>query len=192
MDKFNLRNDILRQHFENQTPLVKATLINFPAYLRQYSMSSMSRWCILNDAVRELHPAHLGLQDLDDNDPIFQELKFKYFTKDFLRLNKQDIVKMSNDFRSFVQFQKNSFLVTQILLNLTPDGWKEAIEIYFYFKQQMSNTVAEQQSSVSLMSLSLDGLRVFVMHELLQGDQVLAKKNVAAALQHYTMSAVVA
>lgn len=103
----------------------------------------MSRWCILNDAVRELHPAQLGLQDLDDNDPIFQELKFKYFTKDFLRLNKQDIAKMSNDFRSFVQFQKNSFLVTQILLNLTPDGWKEAIEIYFYFKQQMSNTVAD-------------------------------------------------
>jgi hypothetical protein len=45
---------------------------------------------------------------------------------------------------------------------------------------------------MSLLSLSLDGLRVFVMQEMLQGDLVLAKKNVAAALQHYTMSAVVA
>jgi hypothetical protein len=42
------------------------------------------------------------------------------------------------------------------------------------------------------MSLSLDGLRVFVMQELLSGDLILSKKNVAAALQHYTMSAVVA
>jgi hypothetical protein len=45
---------------------------------------------------------------------------------------------------------------------------------------------------MTLLHLSLDGLRVFVMQELLQGNQVLAKKNVAAALQHYTMSAVVA
>jgi hypothetical protein len=90
-------------------------------------MQSLSRWTLLNDAVQEFHPAHLSLRDLADDDSIFEELKTKYFTKEFLRLNKEDTAKLSNAFRSFVNFQKYSLLVSQILLNLTPDGWKEAI-----------------------------------------------------------------
>ena len=106
-------------------------------------MASISRWSVLNDAVRELHPAHLALRDLDDDDSVFQELKIKYFTKEFLRLNKEDSAKLSNSFRSFIQFQKNSVLVSQILLKLSPDGWKEAIEIYFHLKQQISINPAD-------------------------------------------------
>lgn len=106
-------------------------------------MASLSRWSVLNDAVRELHPSRLALRDLADDDPVFQELKYKYFTKEFLRLNKEDTTKMSNGFRSFIQFQKNSFLVSQILLNLSPDGWKTAVEIYFHLRQQMSNQAAD-------------------------------------------------
>jgi len=97
-------------------------------------MVSLSRWSILNDAVREVHPARLALRDLTEDDPIYQELKYKYFSTEFLRLNKEDTAKLSNGFRSFIQFQKNSFLVSQILLNLSPDGWKEAIEIYLYLR----------------------------------------------------------
>ena len=106
-------------------------------------MQAISRWSLLNDAVRELHPAQLALRDLVDDDPVFQELKSKYYAKDFLRLNKEDNAKMMNGFRSFINFQKNSFLVSQILLNLSPDGWKTAIEIYFHLKQQMSNQAAD-------------------------------------------------
>jgi hypothetical protein len=36
MDKYKLRCEILRQHCEALNPLVKASLINFPAFLRQY------------------------------------------------------------------------------------------------------------------------------------------------------------
>lgn len=90
-----------------------------------------------------MHPAHLSLRDLADDDAVFEELKSKFFTKEFLRLNKEDTAKMSNSFRSFINFQKNSFLVSQILLNLNPDGWKEAIEIYLYLRHQMSNQVGD-------------------------------------------------
>jgi hypothetical protein len=45
---------------------------------------------------------------------------------------------------------------------------------------------------VALLTLSLDGLRVFVIQELFSGDQALAKKNVAKALEHYKNSALVA
>jgi len=43
-----------------------------------------------------------------------------------------------------------------------------------------------------LLTLSLDGLRVFVIQELLSGDHALNKKNVAKALEHYKNSAIVA
>jgi hypothetical protein len=71
MDQFKQRCEILRQHCDNQTPIVKASLINFPAYLRSYLMPSLSRWSVLNDAVREVHPANLSLRDLSEDDPVF-------------------------------------------------------------------------------------------------------------------------
>lgn len=103
-------------------------------------MQSISRWSVLNDAVRVVHPENLPLRDLDDDNPIYKELKSKYLTdsKDFLRFNSEDNVKILNAFQSFIQFQMNSFLTSQMLLNLTPEGWKEAIEIYFHFRHQMS------------------------------------------------------
>ena len=106
-------------------------------------MQSISRWSVLNDTVRDVHPANLTLRDLGSDDPVFEELKLRYFSKDFLRLNKEDNTKMMNAFRSYIQFQKNSYLVSQILLNLSPDGWKEAIEVYLHFRHQISNQVAD-------------------------------------------------
>jgi len=57
LDKLKSRSEIIKQNCENQAPIVKAALINFPAYLKVNSFASFSRWVILNDAVREEHPA---------------------------------------------------------------------------------------------------------------------------------------
>ena len=90
VDKLKARTELIKQHTDNQAPIVKPALINFPTYLKVNSIASLSRWILLNDAVREEHPALMPLSDLGSDDPVFAELAKRYFTQDFLRLSKDD------------------------------------------------------------------------------------------------------
>ena len=57
MDKLKARTEIIRQHCDNQAPILKSSLINFPAYLATYKFTFLQKWVLLNDIVREEHPA---------------------------------------------------------------------------------------------------------------------------------------
>lgn len=76
-------------HCDNQTPILKPALINFPAFLRMNAFAAFSRWILLNDIVRQEHPAQLPLIEIGMDDPVYMELVNKYFNSDFLRLDNE-------------------------------------------------------------------------------------------------------
>jgi hypothetical protein len=91
---------------------VQAGLVNFAAFLKTQQKPALSRWIILNDCVRELHPAGLSLLDLTQDDVVFEALSSKYFSKSFLKLGTPDRRLADQMLALYKQYSKNSAIST--------------------------------------------------------------------------------
>lgn len=58
-DKLKARTETLRQHTDNNhmAQLASPNLINFASFLIKSNKPTLSRWVLLNDCMREEHPA---------------------------------------------------------------------------------------------------------------------------------------
>lgn len=126
------RGEQLKLHTEN-SQLVLPLLVNFSAFLKVNNKPTFSRWVLLNDCVREEHPANVSLLSLSSDDVVYQGLK-KYYNKQFLRITENDRKSLSSQFNNYRNIMKTCTMSTFVLLNLTIEDWSKSLEVYLYFK----------------------------------------------------------
>jgi len=176
-DKLRARTETLRQHTENHHAVLFASpnLINFAGFLKAANNQTLTRWVLLNDCMREEHPAQQSLLDLTYDDVFFQGLASKYFSKQFLMLSQADRAELRSQFGSFKLTLKNSATSTFVMLNLaTGTTWRAAVQAYLYFKDILSCDPQGKGQN----TLILDALRVFVMEGLIRASYQISQKNV--------------
>lgn len=57
VEKVKQREDVLKQYSDTSNTILLPQLMSFPAYLKATNRASLSKWVILNDCIREEHPA---------------------------------------------------------------------------------------------------------------------------------------
>lgn len=57
VEKLKTRTEIVKQYTDSHSGLVQGGLVNFACYLKWQQKVTLSRWVLLNDCVREEHPA---------------------------------------------------------------------------------------------------------------------------------------
>jgi hypothetical protein len=107
---------------------------------------TLLRWILLNDCIREEHPAQISLRNLTQDDFIFQGLSKKYFSIQFLLLSNSDNDLVSDLFSQYKQNQKNCALVTFVMLNMASDTWLSALEVFTYLKQSREHPASHKSA----------------------------------------------
>lgn len=74
VEKVKQREETIKQYQDQSNSIMCAQLLSFPAYLKKMNRATLSKWVILNDCVREEHPAQLPLTNLPRDDVIYAGL----------------------------------------------------------------------------------------------------------------------
>lgn len=137
-------------------------LYSFTQFLRAIDFKGYSKWIILNQAVVENHPSHLGLQQLSQTmkkdggtpqpDEIYQLLLQNYSEK-FLQLTSVEQRNIQQKQLEYKSLLKKAVLVTFIFNNLmNMNETKRVINVYLYFRSFC--TELKQKFSTSFKRIS--------------------------------------
>lgn len=107
---------------------------SFLQYLRKTKMAGFSKWCVINQVVKEEHPHGLSLLEIVKNqnsltpggpknagfgekDLIFQGL-LKHYNESYLNLNEMEELTLLNRQEEFKTLSKKSVYMTYLFFNL--------------------------------------------------------------------------
>jgi hypothetical protein len=113
--------------------MVQINLVSFPIYLKINKLQSFCRWFLLSQCVREFHPAGFNLRHLPQDDIVFVALT-KYYTSTFLLISEKEQKTLDSKILLFKKYQQSCALITQILLNLSPDTYLTALRTFLYYR----------------------------------------------------------
>lgn len=88
-------------------------------------------------------------------------------------------------------------MISFILLNLTQEGWRQAIEAFLQFKSIREKAMTHEHSILvssdnAQFQLSLDGVRIFILEQLIAANLALKNNNMEVVLSHCNLAAQVA
>ncbi|TNV86827.1 hypothetical protein FGO68_gene17503 [Halteria grandinella] len=194
VEKVKQREEILRQYSDTTNTILLPQLMSFPAYLKTMNKVQLAKWVILNDIIREEHPAQLSLYNLPHDDVVYVALAQRYFSKQFLLTGEGDRSLLLGQFALFRQTLKNSSLSTFVMLNMQIENhqWRQSIEVYLYLKSQ--HQVSQNGSPIQTQTqvgLCLDACRIFMLAMLIEMNKAISMKDIESALQYANVVAII-
>jgi len=107
----------LDKQSEEQKDIVDLKLHSFYHYLKSVDKKNFGRWTVINQVVKEVHPAQLGIEDLDKYDDFYRGLCDKY-KETFIKLEPTERDSLRVKLDEYKEQLKKAEIVTFLMLNM--------------------------------------------------------------------------